>query len=205
MSKKNIIKKTIKENNGYLFIEEANDIGVSRTYLSDYITKENLEKVDNGIYILPNIWPDNLYILNKKNKRVIFSHETALMLHKLTECEIYQISVTVPKTYNATHLRKNGCIVYHNDDVLYNLGVITISTSYNNDVKVYDMERTICDIIKHKNKIEIGIFTNAVREYVKRKDKNITKLLEYAEIMKIKNKVLSYLEVLLWYIIIVIN
>ena len=65
------------------------------------------------------------------------------------------------------------------------------------NIKVYDVERTICDIIKNKNKIDAEIFSKALKDYVKSKNKNLNKLAKYAKIMNIEKKVSEYMEVLL--------
>ena len=62
---------------------------------------------------------------------------------------------------------------------------------------VYDVERTICDIIKNKNKIDAEIFSKALKNYIASKKKNINRLMKYARIMNIEKKVLEYMEVLL--------
>ena len=64
-------------------------------------------------------------------------------------------------------------------------------------IKVYDVERNICDIIKNKNKMDIEIFTQALKEYANSSDKNLNKLMRYAKKLKIENKVREYMEVIL--------
>ena len=64
-------------------------------------------------------------------------------------------------------------------------------------IKVYDIERTICDIIKNKKKMDSEIFAKALKDYAKSKNKNLSKLAKYAKIMKIEKKVNEYMEVLL--------
>lgn len=55
-----------------------------------------------------DIWPDELYILQKANPNIIYSGETALYIHELTDREYNRIEITVPRGYNATHLRKRN-------------------------------------------------------------------------------------------------
>ena len=68
---------------------------------------------------------------------------------------------------------------------------------YGNEINMYDLERTICDLVRNRNDFEIQDFNNALKSYVKRKDKNITKLFEYATLFKIENVLRKYMEVLL--------
>ena len=58
-----------------------------------------------------------------------------------------------------------------------------------NIIKIYDLERTICDIIKNKNKFDRELYNKAIRNYFYSKEKNDLKLYEYAKKMNIYNKV----------------
>ena len=60
-----------------------------------------------------------------------------------------------------------------------------------NKVKVYDIERCICDIIRSKNRMDIEQVKKTIKEYVKRNDKDISKLTEYSEKMGISNQVME--------------
>ena len=60
-----------------------------------------------------------------------------------------------------------------------------MKTPYGNKVKIYDLERTICDIIRNKKKIEIALFTDSMKRYVERKDRNSIKLHKYAQLFAV--------------------
>ena len=197
MLKSEIMEKALENNNGYLFTSEVTKAGISKEYLSIFVEKNNLERVAQGVYISSDVWEDEMFILSLKYKNIVFSHATALMLHGLTEHEVLNYSVSVPRGYNATALRKIGCTVFTRSTEFHNLGRMSIKNNFGNVVSVYDMERTVCDIIKQKEKMDIQVFRNALKEYVKKKDKNLHRLMQYAEQLKIEKKVKEYIEVLL--------
>ena len=197
MTKSALVERMLLENNGYLLTSQVVDAGISKTYFKEIIRKLQLEKVAKGIYISPDIWADELYIDCLVSKTIIFSHETALYLHGLMEREPAAVCVTVPRTYNATALRKKGYRVSSVTNDLLDLGKTKVKTNYGNDVRVYDMDRTVCDIIKVKEKIDIQIFHTAIKEYMKSKSKNLTHLMQYARILRIEDKVRLYTEVML--------
>lgn len=62
---------------------------------------------------------------------------------------------------------------------------------------MYDLERTVCDLVRNRSSFEIQDFNSALKAYVRRKDKNLTRLFEYSEAMGIENVMRNYLEVLL--------
>lgn len=191
------LKSLIDKSNGYLLTSVASDYGYSRQNILYYAKVNNLIKVAQGIYITDNTWPDHLYILQLKNKDIIYSFETALYLHNLMEREPAYTEVTVKHGYNAMHLKNKGLKIRTSIPQFYNMGIEYVKTPFGNDVKTYDMERTICDIIKNKKYMDIQVFTYALKEYAKYKNKRIPVLMEYAEKLKVKDKVRLYFEVLL--------
>ena len=79
----------------------------------------------------------------------------------------------------------------------YRLGVTSAKTSFGHPVPVYDMERTICDLIRSRNNIEMQTYQNALKRYVRRKDKNLKNLMNYAQMFRVEKILRQYLEVLL--------
>jgi hypothetical protein len=80
---------------------------------------------------------------------------------------------------------------------LYDLGVITMDSPAGFPVKVYDKERTICDIVRDKPNMDLQVFVGALKGYVGRKDKDLSKLMEYAKALRVDSKIRDYMEVLL--------
>ena len=69
-------------------------------------------------------------------------------------------------------------------------------SSSGNTVRVYDRERCICDLILERNRVEVQNFQTAIKEYMSRKDKKLSRLIEYAEKLGIRDEVMKYVEVL---------
>jgi len=197
MDKKIVLDMLVEKGNGYLSTADAVKSDVSRKYLSKYVKENNMEYVANGLYLSEKGWHDQFYILHLKNKQMYFSHETALYLHNLAEREPFEISATVKPNYNATHLRKQGVKVYSVKEELFSVGAGTSETIFGNTVAVYDMERTICDIIRYRSQTEVQMFSSAMKEYSTHRGKNIANLGNYAKLFDIQEEVMRYVEVLL--------
>lgn len=197
MTKMEMMDSLIKKNKGYFMTAEAVEMGISKTYVSEYIRKKGLERLARGVYITEDAWPDYLYVIHLRNKEAVFSHESALAMHGLMERESPGIMLTVNRAYNATHLRKEGCTVYTVKPELYGMGLTEGRTFYGNIVRVYDMDRTVCDVIKHKKKIEPQIYQTAIKEYMKSPKKNLLNLMRYAEALGVEETVRLYTEVML--------
>lgn len=195
MNKNDILQQLIEKNNGYLLSAMVNKNHISKAALSNYVKERGLERIARGIYITDDVWPDELFIMQVRNKAVIFSGETALYLHGLIDREYSEICVSVPTGYNATHLKTESVRVKYASKNSYGLGVCTVPSMSGNMVKVYDRERCICDLISDRNKIEVQNFQTAMREYMLGKDKKVSRLIEYAEKLGMRHEVMKYVEV----------
>lgn len=197
MTKYEEIIEMINRYAGYIQTSQVVEAGISKTYFKEVIEKEGLEKVANGIYVHPDTLVDFLYVDSLISKNIIYSHETALYLHGLMEKEPNTTEITVPRNYNANNFRKKGYKIFTVSDELLKLGESNVKTNFGNEVKAYDIDRTICDIIKMKEKMDIQIFQTAIKEYMKNNTKNLNNLMIYAKKMNIEKKVRMYTEILL--------
>ena len=57
------------------------------------------------------------------------------------------------------------------------------------DVRIYDRDRTICDVLRNMNKMDKEVFNKAVQGYVKDPKKNIPNLIEYAKVLRVQTRV----------------
>ena len=188
-----IIESIIKMNNGYVTSKELSNFGIHRMYLNIMKEKGMIEKVGNGIYIDSKKIEDNYFILNLELPNVIYSHMTALYFHGLSiKAPNDKYDITVPNNYFNYKIKNHN--VFYVDKNIYELGLIQIKTPMGNNVRVYDIERCICDIIRSKNRMDFEHVKYSIREYIKRKDKDLVKLSNYAQKMGIKEEVMSYVE-----------
>lgn len=196
MTKNEKIKAIIDENNGYLFTSQVVEADISKTYMARYVRENGLEKVAHGIYVEPDIWPDELYILQLKNPKIVYAGETALYLHEMIDREYSDIFVNVPAGHNRTRLNEKGIKVHQEPNEIYELGVFEVETSYGHKVRTYNKERCICDLIINRRLFEVQHFQTAMKGYMRSKDKNLTRLMYYADKLNIRDEVMKYVEVL---------
>lgn len=197
MSVPNELQIVLEENGGIVTTAQANEVGVSNERLRLLVNTGDLERVTTGIYILPDEFVDKMYINQLRRPKIIYSHETALFLHDLTDRDPISYMVTVPTGYNPTRLQEDGLKVFTVKRELHAIDVIKIRTMFGNMITVYDLERTICDCLRSRNYLDIAVVTDAMKRYSKRKDKNLNKLMKTAETFKVTKLLRSYLEVLL--------
>ena len=192
---KETIIELIKVNNGYITSKQITDLGIHRMYLKILTDKKVIEKVAPGIYIDSSKIEDNYYILNIELPKIIYSHMTALYFHGLSiKAPDNKYDITVPDNYFNYKIKDHN-MFYVNSDI-YNLGLTEVKTPMGNIVKAYDMERCICDIIRSINRMDLELVKYSIKKYLQRKDKNITKLTQYAEKMGIKDKVINFISMI---------
>ena len=104
--------------------------------------------------------------------------------------------MTFPKGYNSPSLKQENILIKRVVPENYSLGVIEINSPCGNPLRIYDLERTLCDILRGSGS-DIQIITGAMKRYAASKEKDIHKLLQYADQLRVKPKVLRYMEVLL--------
>ena len=190
-----IIQKLMEKNNGYITTKSLERFDISRNYLSIMTKKKMIEKVARGIYIDSTKIEDIYYVLSISTPKIIYSHITALYFHGLSiKAPDSSFDITVTKKYNSLKLKKHN--VFYVDDKYYELGLTEVETLMGNKVKAYDIERCICDIIRSKKRMDSEHIKYSVREYIKRKDKDLIKLSNYADKMGIKDEVMNYIEMM---------
>ncbi len=171
--------------------------GISKPTFALFLRKHGYQQVSTGIYCAPDTWLDELYLLQLRCPKTIFSHDTALFLYDLTDREPLAPSVTAKTGYNPSHLTKAGVKVYTVKSELFELGKTTRTTPFGNTVATYNPERTICDIVRSRHSIDTQVFQDALKQYTRRRDKNLHQLMDYARQFRVERILTPYLEVLL--------
>lgn len=181
---------------GYLTTKDITNNNIPRTYLTKLIKENKIERVSRGLYIKNNILVDEFVVLQSKSRYAIYSNTTALYLHGLSNRIPIRYDITIKSGYKGSLQKEDNVNLFYTKNELLDLGVINYKLDSGNIIRVYDLDKTICDIIKNKKKIDAEIFNKAIREYFYSKKKNTLKLYEYAKKMNIYNKVRDTFEVL---------
>lgn len=186
-----------EQNHGIVKTAQVLENGIAKHTLYAYTKKNGMEQVAHGIYISPDAWTDAMYILHLRCGQGVFSHESALFLHDLTDREPSEYSITVKTGYNPFNLKADGIKVYTIKKELHDVGVTTMNTPFGNPVPVYDAERTICDIIRSRSGIEVQTFQDALKQYAVSKNKDLRRLMNYAQMFRVEKTLRQYMTALL--------
>ena len=197
MDYREMLESLIEKKDGLILTKDVTDAGIPRTYLGSFVKEDILERMAHGVYLSRETFEDELYSLQARSSRLIYSHETALYLHGLTDRDPLQWVGTVPTGYNSTNFKNEGVKVYFVKKELHQVGATTGKTEFGRDITLYDTERTICDLIRNRNNLDADLINEAIRRYVGSREKNIPQLLRYAEQFRVQRILRNYLEILL--------
>ena len=185
------------EGNGYVSSAQATAAGLPRRELSDAVAAGELVRVERGLYALPGVWEDELFIAQHRFARGTLSDETALYLHGLTDRAPFSITMTFPRSYNAKLAREAGIVCRTCADDVLDLGVCEVRTPHGNTVRAYDVERTLCDIVRGQGVVDSQVVVPAMRAYAASRDRDPERLMRIARRLGVAGKVRGYMEVLL--------
>lgn len=187
----------MEQSMGYLTAKDARENDISNKTLQRMTKSGLIERAAHGLYIGIDIFPDPLFIAQYRCPRGVFSHETALFLHDLSDRDPLIIMMTIPAGWNSKLLKDDNMFFFYNTPKNMDLGICNLSTPSGASVRAYDIERTICDCLRYIDKLDRNLVLTALKRYVRRKELDSSKLLEYASALKIRDIVYRYLEVLI--------
>lgn len=192
-----VIMEEIKQNNNMITTAQVVALGFSRAVLSKYVNAGLLERSRQGVYILPDSVHDDMYTLMLRSDKIVFSHDTALFLNGLSERTPFEHSVTIPSNCVLSNVLMDECKCYYIKPDLFDVGVVKKKTTFGNEVRCYDAERTICDLLRSRNRIDEETVINAIKKYAAYKDKDLNRLAAYADKFRVSKILKQYMEVLL--------
>jgi predicted transcriptional regulator of viral defense system len=197
MTGTNIVQQLLSHEKGIFTASKATEAGLNRQQLTDFVKSGILERAERGIYVISGGLDDALFWMQQRAKKIVYSHETALFLYRMTDRTPIRYSITVPSSYKASAALKKNCKIYYIKQDLVDLGKTEKSTGMGHTVITYDVERTLCDVIRSRNKMDVQVVIEAIKVYALSKEKNLHRLYRYAESFNIEKILYQYLEVLL--------
>ena len=187
----------MKKNNNMITTAQVVALGFSRALLSKYVKEGLLERGRQGVYILPDSVHDDMYTLTLRTDKIIFSHDSALFLNGLSERTPFEHTVTIPSNSVLSAVLMEECNCYYVKPELYELGIVIKKTTFGNEVRCYNAERTICDLIRSRSRMDEETVISAIKNYATYKDKDLNRLAAYAEKFRVSKILKHYMEVLL--------
>lgn len=181
---------------GYFSLKQCLEHGVSRYDLKKLEESGEIKKVDYGLYAFANVLEDEFFIPQLLSDKIVYSNETALFLTGYSDLLPEKFTVTVPKGYHSKKLWRDFLVRQTPAEIL-NEGVQEIRSFYSNPIKVYCIERTLCELLHSRIDFNKERYIPAIQRYMRSKDRNIWKLSDFARMFHVEDKIGPYLEVLI--------
>lgn len=167
-----LLLELIQQNNGIITSKMVTDAGIPRVYLSKLVNNGMATRLERGIYVSDKENVDELFCFQMRFKQCVISHETALYIHQYMKNKPKQITATVKTGTNTKTLLQSGVRVHSICQQLYSLGLLEKKNNYGRTILVYDIERSICDIIRNRSRIENDVIICALKKYICSPEKN---------------------------------
>lgn len=185
-------KDLIIKNNGIIYANRLEEYGITRHDLRNMIAHGLLERLIHGIYISPEKDINEFWLMNEKYKNGIYSHNTALYFYGLTDRTPMKLDMTFPDNNRVNNDYLN---VHYIKKDNHKLGLKNIKLNDGSCIQIYDLERTICDIVKYYDRLDKEICNKALIDYFSG-NHNEKNLFLYAKKMGIYEKLIKKVEVL---------
>lgn len=185
MNNEEKIKNFLRQNNGYITTAEFIFLGIGRYLIPNFIKEGLIRKVRYGLYIDNSLLEDPYYILQKRYPHAIFSYNTAFYILNLTNRTPHKIDISISR---GSRVRGNYNIHYVSKKY-YDIGIIEVLSPSGNKIKIYNAERCICDMYRNSDEFDLELQNRILDYYFNSKEKNIDRLLDYAKIFNIYEKI----------------
>ena len=192
-----IILEALSNNNNMVTTSQVLELGFSKQTLIKYVKAGLLERVRQGIYILPDAVHDDMFTLMLRSENIIFSHESALFLHGLSDRTPFIHTITMPSNKAVPGSIRDECICFYIKPAWHKIGLTEKADTFGNIVRCYDIERTICDFLRTRNRCNEETVISTIKNYAASDKKDLNRLSAYAEIFRVNEELRKYLEVLL--------
>jgi len=194
----NEIIKYIKENGGYATMGELRDAGFHPRDIRKLMDADAIEKVKPGLY---KIWEsvDDSQVnpgfidLCKGNSRIIICLISAIEYHGLSTVNPSKIYAALPRDEKAPKITNQPVKFYRWKGDMYEQGIDKIKTK-SGIVKIYDKEKTVCDMFRYRDKLGEDIAFEALKNYLNLKEADLNKLRNYSEKLRIKTVLQPYIK-----------
>lgn len=183
----------------YIYREELRQEGLSAHQIRQLIAMYDLVPVNRGSLMNPN------YVGEKSSLSVVSAYApkgvvclvSAANYHGLIASECPQIDVALPRR-SRVPISPNDLQMrfYLFSEGRYGTGIKTVKIG-GNSFKIYDKEKTICDLLFYRNKIGFDLMMGALKEYLKSETRDVNKLMDYAKKLRCGKLMYEYLEILL--------
>jgi predicted transcriptional regulator of viral defense system len=175
---------------------ELNALGISSRQLLQLVNEGVLEKITQGVYQLSEQLLPEETLITKLFPNAIVYLESALIHYGYSDRipTAWQLAVDKNTSKSIFNIAYPPVKPFYLESNILAIGITHIEVG-KVEVRIYDRDRTICDVLRYSNKMDREIFNTSIQRYVKDSHRSVNRLLEYAEKLRVTSKVKNYIGV----------
>lgn len=188
-----MIENLFKKQQGYLHTKDLHRNRKMQYDLQKMLENGEVQRLKRGLYKHPSY-----ATLNHWQEVSLMYPQAVYCLH--SACAYYQLSTYIPPTNHMAIGSKQKLVLADYPPVkLYYWSPVIFKQhiTEQNGVRVYSLERTVCDAIKYKLQMGQDMIKEVAESYLQRKDHNIQLLMQTAKQIKVYNRVEQIFSILL--------
>jgi len=172
-------------NSGFLKSKEITG-GSQWRALNKMLNNNSVTKIKRGLYRLNHFEHDNPFVeVSNTIPCGVFCMFSAWFYYGLTTTVPHENHVAIMQNKKVRLPDYPPIKLYYLSDRFYQLGIMQIEIG-NQPIKIYDLEKSVCDAVRFRNRIGLDIAFEVVKNYIKRKDRDFSKLTNYARLLRIE-------------------
>lgn len=175
----------IREHGGYIRAKDIDNRAMYDQLLAE-VANGNVVRIRNGIYALPEEMAKTMIDVEKIVPGGVVCMYSAWAYYELTTKLPPDICIAIEKKRKVILPDYPPVALYYWSQSVFELGISEREIE-GYKVRVYDLEKSVCDAVKFRNKIGIDISSEILKNYLVRSDRNLTRLYEYAKKMRVAN------------------
>lgn len=195
-SKQTEIIEYLKRNNGILSYREVKEAGLSYRTYRKMIEQEELEPLGKGLYGLAEHYMDDWYLTQLRNPKGVYALDTALWLHGLSLTIPFEKTMMFPYGVNTSTIKQALEVKPVVTRTNFDVGIVEIERQKGQQIRIYEIERTLVECLRPVYKMDVQLIAQAFKLYFQKHSVNYQKLMYYAKLFRVTDKIYSYIEVL---------
>ena len=187
----NAVRKIFSEHDYVMTTAQLDSYRIYYADIQQLLNEGFIEKIKRGYYHWTETYGEQeVKIINRLFPDAVLCMETALFYYQYSDRNPAEWNITIDKNVSRSRTNIDYPFVkaYRVEPALVPLGETKGSINFV-DVRIYDRDRTICDVLRNMNKMDKEIFNKAIQGYVKDPKKNIPNLMEYAKVLRMQKRV----------------
>ena len=196
MTKKDQILKLFKQKKGIIKLHDLTTINVNKYHLQKLVKTGKVERLKHGIYKLASYQTNEYHEIKSLVPNGIICLFSAWNYYELTTYIPHEFHVAIEKKSKIKLPDYPPIKLYYWDNNSLATGKKNVKID-NFTISIFDLEKSVCDAVKFRNKIGKDTLNEILTEYLKRKDKNLDLLIKYSKKLRVEKILKNYLDVLL--------